>query len=319
MWLIYLLPIFFQAKILLASNPGQYRTAMVVTGYDGGDHDTTQLIDLTSSTKSCQNWNNYPIALSFATGGMVSGSPLVCGGFSSSRHEQCYTMDIKKKSWKFLTNMTTKRSSSASAVVNNALLIAGGKDDNGDRLQSSEYIHADGQVSAGPDLPSPRSGHCMVALPSGKVIIMGGWPEENFRSVLSMDNEANSFNTSLPPLIHDRVAGCAVFKSPAHNLRPVVLAVGGTGQATAEVLDVTKQNSKWEEIPSLPTNHDSSFVGARAITIPSGQGVIVQHNEHIYQLECQKSGCSWSILKQNLRQSVRHAVLFALPEEYTCD
>ena len=46
------------------------------------DHDTTQLVDLTSSNQSCQNWNNFPIALTHATGAMVSGSPLVCGGWS---------------------------------------------------------------------------------------------------------------------------------------------------------------------------------------------------------------------------------------------
>ena len=78
--------------------------------------------------------------------------------------------------------MITKRSGSASAVVNNALLIVGGRDDNFDNLKSSEYIHADGQLSAGPELPSLRSGHCMVALPSGKVIIMGGASSENKRN-----------------------------------------------------------------------------------------------------------------------------------------
>ena len=68
----------------------QQSTVMVVGGYDGADRgyfDTTQLVDLTNSTKSCQNWNNYGIALSDATGGIVSGSPLVCGGWSpSTRH-----------------------------------------------------------------------------------------------------------------------------------------------------------------------------------------------------------------------------------------
>ena len=68
------------------------------------------------------------------------------------------------------------------------------------------------------------------------------------RSVLFLDNDAKSFDTSAPSLIHDRYdAGCAVFKSAAHNLRPVVLAVGGTDQATAEVLDITQPNANWTE------------------------------------------------------------------------
>jgi len=51
-------------------------------------------------------------------------------------------------------------------------------------------------------------------------------------------------------------------------LRPVVLAVGGEGQATAEVLDFTQPNSTWTEIASLPTNRLSNY--ARAVTSPSG-------------------------------------------------
>ena len=65
---------------------GEYKTLMIVTGVsleegydlavmkaiDGqevdfglyeNDHDTTQMVDLTNSNQSCQNWNNYPLAL----------------------------------------------------------------------------------------------------------------------------------------------------------------------------------------------------------------------------------------------------------------
>jgi len=147
-----------------------------------------------------------------------------------------------------------------------------------------------------------------------------GWERENSKSVLIFDNDANLFNTSVPSLIHDRYnAGCAVFKSAAHDLRPIVLAVGGRGQATAEVLDYTQPNSEWTKIANLPTKHETNFQGARAVPSPSGHGVIVQLNEHFYKLQCQVSGCFWSILKQKLKQSVLGAVLFALPEEYNCD
>ena len=39
--------------------------------------------------------------------------------------------------------------------------------------------------------------------------------------------------------------GCAVFKSVLHENREVVLAVGGYGQATAEVYDYTQTNASW--------------------------------------------------------------------------
>jgi hypothetical protein len=43
------------------------------------------------------------------------------------------------------------------------------------------------------------------------------------------------------------VFGCAAFNSPKHEKREVVLAVGGTRQDTAEILDYSQSNSKWEE------------------------------------------------------------------------
>ena len=39
-----------------------------------------------------------------------------------------------------------------------------------DKLSSTEYIRANGEVQSGPDMPSHRRSHCMVSLPSSKVI-----------------------------------------------------------------------------------------------------------------------------------------------------
>ena len=65
----------------------------------------------------------------------------------------------------------------------------------------------------------------------------------------------------------------------------------------------------------------SKFDGARAVTSASGQGAIVQHNEYFYELKCEISGCSWSILAQNLDLGVQLAVMMTLPPDYTskCD
>ena len=72
--------------------------------------------------------------------------------------------------------------------------------------------------------------------------------EKRGKSVIIFEPDTNSFDASVPSLIHARSsAACAVFKSPAHNLRPVVLVVGGIETVTAEVYDFTKENSTWTE------------------------------------------------------------------------
>ena len=75
-------------------------------------------------------------------------------------------------------------------------------------------------------------------------------------------------------------------------------------------------------VESLPTDYVDEyykFSGARAVTSPSGQGAILQHNEHLYELRCNIDECSWTILPQKLKQSVYNAILLALPPGTGCD
>ena len=74
-------------------------------------------------------------------------------------------------------------------------------------------------------------------------------------------------------------------------------------------------------VAEIPKNVVSTFKGARAVTSASGQGAIVQIWEHFYEVTCEISGCSWSILAQNLDYGVILPVMMTLPLDYTskCD
>ena len=74
-------------------------------------------------------------------------------------------------------------------------------------------------------------------------------------------------------------------------------------------------------VAELPKNFDNTFFGARAVTSAAGQGAIVQMGKHLYEVTCEISGCSWSILAQNLDVGVTHTVMMMLPVDYTskCD
>ena len=80
----------------------------------------------------------------------------------------------------------------------------------------------------------------------GRVMIMGGWPRYNRKTVLTYDPTDETFTTQ-PSLIYERIhAACTLFLSPLHNNRPVVVMAGGSRQVTAEIYDYTKSNA-WEE------------------------------------------------------------------------
>ena len=216
---------------------------MVATGYPRTNK--SQVIDVSSST-SCANLPSYPFAMTLAAGGVVNGSPIICGGQIRTKEqiESCHRFDWNSNSWKLHSNMTSRRYSHASTVVKNALFITGGYDSS--ELATTEYIYANGTVQSGPNLPFGRDGHCSVTLHDGKVMILGAsYPSSLKRNVIIMDPAHNSF-TRGPSLSYERVnAACTLFNSPLHNGRPVVLAAGGSIQPTAEVYDYTYAN-QWQ-------------------------------------------------------------------------
>ena len=101
------------------------------------------------------------------------------------------------KSWNFLSNMATKRAESASVAINTSLFVTGGHYGPSGPMSSTEYIHKNGSVLAGPDLPSSRAGHCMVNLPSGNIMIIGGYA--------SRKNNHVGLNNSLPNLFRSSI------------------------------------------------------------------------------------------------------------------
>ena len=71
------------------------------------------------------------------------------------------------------------------------------------------------------------------------------------------------------------------------------------------------------ELPTDHVNEGIKFNGARAVTSESGKGAILQHNQRLYELTCENSGCSWRILPQELSPGVLNAVMMTLPSDYT--
>ena len=114
-------------------------------------------------------------------------------------------------------------------------------------------------------MPASRYAHCMVTLHDGKIMILGGYlggprklRDPKLKSVMIFNPEDNTF-TSGPSLLFGRVRfGCALFQSPLHENRPVILAAGGDGtysrnpRNTAEVLDYTN-TIEWQQSKLINT------------------------------------------------------------------
>ena len=226
----------------------------MVTGYSftlsPSYSDLTEVVDMESST-SCLQLPTYPFKMAGASGGVINGSPMVCGGYKHSGfpkvESSCYSHDKELNIWKQHATMNQARYLHASVVIDNSLWVTGGvyQAGNGlDTFKSTEFVRGDGTVTMGPDLPTARSGHCMVTLHDGKVMIIGGYPTS--RDVLVFDQSNSEFTTGPSTLEKRSYIACTIFNSPLHGNRPIVLAAGGYDVSVrAEIFDYTITN-EWQ-------------------------------------------------------------------------
>ena len=100
---------------------------LVTTGVSD-DSEETEVWNLDTESVCENDLPDFPMKMSYATGGLIGGKPVVCGGLDDdfARSEQCYVLENNK--WTFLAEMISKRSSSSSVVTpdGNSLFITGG-------------------------------------------------------------------------------------------------------------------------------------------------------------------------------------------------
>ena len=206
----------------------------------------TEVIDLLDDTKSCQSLPNYPLKVDYATGKLVNGSPVICGGNDGNDHtKDCHI--LKNNTWSILANLQEGKSSAGSIAIGDSLWVTGGFKP-GSFLYSSDFVFLNGTSKKGPNLPQARNFHCMLQLDEKRVMLIGS-DGNGKKSTVNYNLENNTF-TEGPKLNEERPwSGCTVFKSPMHDGRPVALVVGGIyskAKKTSEILDFTKPENEWE-------------------------------------------------------------------------
>ena len=236
------------------------RKILVATG---GTKDA-RILDLSTTPPQTCTMKDYPMHVYGATGAVINGSPLICGGDGKI---VCFQYNKSSHEWTYLAKMNTPRVGSASSPVNNTrLFITGGRTSRWDihDIDTTEFVHSNGTVTAGPPLPRARSDHCMVTLTTGEIMILGGFPSSfdtyDDGNVIIFNPETNKYNTSVPSSKWGGGACALIKKSPMHDNRPIVLSTGGKivhavndsdlygpWELPAEIYDYTKANATWEE------------------------------------------------------------------------
>ena len=135
----------------------------------------SEVVDMNENSSYCRSLPEAkPLQAQYASGGILNGQPLICGGIvaleeSNNNTKECYVYNATSLTWSLFANMNHKRyGASGITLHDNRFLIMGGSNANG----TSEYILSNGSVEAGPNTPHGLDWHCLVRLDDGKVIII---------------------------------------------------------------------------------------------------------------------------------------------------
>ena len=122
--------------------------------------------------------------ISHTTAVFTNGAILSCGGYGPffgpwvcgplNAMDECFIYH-KHKGWSELSRMKQGRYYSASIPIDGGMIVTGGLDCHGRNLKSSEIVLSDGSaVRDGPELPEPRSGHCLAYDKKNNVFFITG-------------------------------------------------------------------------------------------------------------------------------------------------
>ena len=135
----------------------------------------SEVVDIRKNSSYCISLPDYPLQVLHASGGILNGQPLICGGVeeSNTATNECYAYNATSLTWALFANMTHKRyGASGVALDNKRFLIMGGSGQI-NSSSTSEYILSNQTVVAGPITPYiGLEWHCLVRLDDGKVIII---------------------------------------------------------------------------------------------------------------------------------------------------
>ena len=72
-------------------------------------------------------------------------------------------------------------------------------------------------------------------------------------------------------------------------------------------------------VPDIPSPYSPSFDGPAALTSLDGKGAFLQHGENFFELTCDASSCTWSVMDQTLDVGRFGSVMTYLPSGFECN
>ena len=154
-------------------------TLLVTTGFVSVENGKSQEIKPTELVKNSLSDQicklptlNKPKMVIGATGGLVNGNVVICGGFDEKNKnvsDTCTKLFQKEAGQTSDRKMLVPRVDAASAVINGNLWVTGGTDDT-NTFADTEFIYSELEA---PNLPLKMKRHCIVATNDSFIVLIG--------------------------------------------------------------------------------------------------------------------------------------------------
>ncbi len=286
--------------------------------------DTCAVINLASSESTCKNPPNLPATVYFAIGGLgFKGNPIICGGWQNGvRSNKCYWLENNE--WVSSASMNSVRSSAAAAQLKDGkLLVSGGLDDSDSDLNSAEMLTEEGWESNLPSLPVTIADHCMVALNSTTVMVIGG-RKNGYQFFQDYSGKTFYFTfgeerwTEGPELKNKRALhSCGKIKRNNESQEMSIIVAGGRGGSYLSSVEILEEGSNdWHTGPELPLR-----IGYSQMVKDQNGGVVLiggvsaygESLDTLYQLPHGGQDAVWAKMEQKINTGTLHTA-FLVPD-----
>ena len=278
-----------------------------------------EVIDLKNPHNECKMKSFSSTKVFGATGGLLNGDlPIVCGGIQGKSNCRSSTDDAT------MTSLTEERSFSASVILENdsELWITGGYNDDmaSDTIEIVFYILDSLFSIAGPKLPIPLFGHCIVKITKDSFMVIGGSTystgslnnDKTWIFNLAYGNWTRGPNLNVPRRSH----ACGV-------LHGAIIVTGGFepyppyALKSTEILNLDHPNH-WIFGINLPQPlYSHSLIVSQESLIIAGGVADEIRNENLYELKCNDEECFWVKMVQKLKEGRCNMVALMVPDQFT--
>ena len=190
---------------------------------------------------------NFPLKVSGAVGFWTAQGPTVCGGYDGEKtSNKCFL--YKENQWTPWTNMGNARYDASAIQINpNQALIIGGKDENGNRLKSTELISSSGSEEM-TDFPVKIVGHCSFKINATHAIVTGGFQDGWGSSNTWYVDLTTTRVTPGPTMKTGRSShGCSTVQHGTKSYGIVSGGYDGRYLDTTEMIDLDQDSPTWTE------------------------------------------------------------------------